>query len=283
MERDGLPSTITQRIRIEQPMLLFILLCLWLGQGQVNATENQSAANAQQQAAQSPSPVVERAETGKAGNSGQQNQNKAQWSDPLVILNFALFVAVLIQAGIYWKQLGKMREQTEIARQSATAAEMSARAAQESAHLMAQTQRPDMVLTLKFGDLMVGRPLQMEFEAFNAGKETAYNFGIHISADFKPPDFDGVLDYGKPKPEATEPIRPQERKYIHPHWPQILRERDIAALLNGAIWFFVFGVMWYEDGGGSDTMSASAEDLTWEVRITRWNAPIRSEARWWKK
>jgi hypothetical protein len=91
-------------------MVLLILICLWFAQGQVSAAENQNGANAQQ-SAQSPSPVIERANAGQAGNSGQNNrENSSRWSDPLVWLNFALFVAVLIQAGIYWKQLTEMRK-----------------------------------------------------------------------------------------------------------------------------------------------------------------------------
>ena len=88
-------------------MFLLLLLCLWLGQGQVSATQNQSAANAQQQATQNPTIGVEQVKPGKAGNGAEDNQsNASKWFEPLVVLNFLLLVAILVQAAIYWKQLG---------------------------------------------------------------------------------------------------------------------------------------------------------------------------------
>jgi hypothetical protein len=108
-------------------MTLFLFLSLWFGQGQVNAVENQGAANPQQQATQSPSPVIESGKTGQARDSGNDNQSgTTHWLDPLVLLNFALFVAVLIQAGIYWKQLREMRRTLGILKRQADASERQA-------------------------------------------------------------------------------------------------------------------------------------------------------------
>ena len=100
------------------------------------------------------------------------------------VLNLLIFIAIVVQAFIYTKQWQIMDKATN-------AAELSANAAQESARLMALAQRPDIVLDLKFGDLVVGQPIGMQFRAFNAGQVTAYNFGIHISVDWRPPRFDG--------------------------------------------------------------------------------------------
>lgn len=147
-------------------------------------------------------------------------------------------------------QLDTMREQTVISRKAVTAAELSAKAAQESAHTMAFVERPDITLVLKLDNLEVGKPIQMQFEVFNAGRTTAYNFGIHISGDWKKVPFDGVLDYGKPKPEATEPIRPQTRKYVHPEWNYRLTLEDLYSLQSRNVQLFIYGIMWYEDGGG---------------------------------
>ena len=91
-------------------MTLLIVLCFWFGQGQVRPEQNQRAAKAQQHAAQSPSPVIEPTKAEQTGNERKDNQGYAnQWFEPLVILNTLLFVGILIQAGIYWKQLEKMR------------------------------------------------------------------------------------------------------------------------------------------------------------------------------
>jgi len=173
------------------------------------------------------------------------------------VLNILIFAAILVQALIYRRQwdamtdtLGETRQVVIQNERLAVAAEASAKAAQESTHLMAQSQRPDITLGLKFGVLEVGKPIPFEFEVFNAGKETAYNFGIHISCDWKPVGFDGVLDYGKPKHEAAEPIRPQARKYVHPQWFYPLQPHELFTLINGTVWLFVYGILWYEDGTG---------------------------------
>lgn len=95
--------------------MLLILLCFWLGQGQASAGQDQRAANTQRQPSQSPSPVVERAKIGQAGNGGRDYQeNASKWFEPLVVLNFLLLVAILVQAAIYWKQLGVMRKDYNI-------------------------------------------------------------------------------------------------------------------------------------------------------------------------
>jgi hypothetical protein len=112
-------------------MLLLLSLCLWLGQGQVSPIENQSATNANQQSSPQQSPVVESGKTGESGNSSQNDQGKAnRWSDPLVFLNLALFVAVLIQAAIYWKQLREMRNSLAVLTRQADAQEMQTGAMQ---------------------------------------------------------------------------------------------------------------------------------------------------------
>ncbi|MDX6528124.1 MAG: hypothetical protein QOH41_414 [Blastocatellia bacterium] len=75
---------------------------------------------------------MERGKTGEAGNNGQSDQaNTAHWSDPLVVLNLALFVAVLIQATIYWKQLREMRSTLAVLTRQASAQEKQTGTMQE--------------------------------------------------------------------------------------------------------------------------------------------------------
>jgi hypothetical protein len=158
---------------------------------------------------------------------------------------------IAAQGRIMHGQLTEMREQSGTARITAHAAELSATAAVESAHLMAQAQRPDIALDLAFGPLIPGQPITMQFQAFNAGRTTAYNFGMHISCDWKDADFDGVLDYGTPKPAASEPIRPGKTRYVHPQWlDYLLQPLEFIRLQNGSRWLLVYGVLWYEDGTG---------------------------------
>jgi hypothetical protein len=121
-------------------MLIFIFCLFWMGQDKVSPVQNQSPAYAQEQSTPAPSGSVNVAEPGQSGNRAQQDQAKAaSWSDPLVILNFALFAAVLIQAGIYWKQfrkmeatLGEIKNQGKTLRHQAIAALSQARSMREA-------------------------------------------------------------------------------------------------------------------------------------------------------
>jgi len=91
-------------------MFLLVLLCLWFGQSQQSPAKSETPANAQQQAAQSEPSAIPQQNAGQAGNNGQDNQsNSAHWSDPLVILQLLILVAIAIQAGIYGWQLRVMK------------------------------------------------------------------------------------------------------------------------------------------------------------------------------
>jgi hypothetical protein len=143
-------------------------------------------------------------------------------------------------------------KQWETAKTAANAAEKSANAAEESVHMMTRSERPEITLALKIGDLAVDHPTEMEFDVFNAGKTTAYNFGIHISCEIKAVPFGGVLDYGKPNPAAAEPIRPQKHKFIHTMpWLFPLDIQLLDDIQNERAMFFIYGVMWYEDSAGN--------------------------------
>jgi hypothetical protein len=120
-------------------MVMFIFCLFWLGQDKVSPVQNQTPAHAQQQSTPTPSSSVDTAETGQAGSAKQDQAKAASWSDPLVILNFALFAAVLIQAGIYWKQfrkmeatLGEIKNQGKTLRRQAIAALSQARSMREA-------------------------------------------------------------------------------------------------------------------------------------------------------
>jgi hypothetical protein len=90
--------------------VLIVILCLWLIQGQQSPAKGEAPANAQQQTSPSVSSRAPGRESRQAGNSGEQNQNNtAKLSDPLIVLQFLLFVAVLAQAAIYVWQAILMR------------------------------------------------------------------------------------------------------------------------------------------------------------------------------
>lgn len=91
-------------------MSLILLLFLWLGQSQQRPAESQAPANAQQHGSPSVSSPSPSQDAGQAGNQSQQRQDNAtRWSDPIVLLQLLLFVAVAVQAGIYVWQAILMR------------------------------------------------------------------------------------------------------------------------------------------------------------------------------
>src|SRR5258708_5484440 len=105
-------------------MTLIFLVCFWFGQDQANVTQNQSTANPQQQATPNQSPVGQEGHAGQIRNERQQDQNNAAyWSDPLVVLQLLLFVAVVAQAGIYGWQLSVMRRTLAVLTRQADAQE----------------------------------------------------------------------------------------------------------------------------------------------------------------
>jgi len=187
----------------------------------MSSVQSESATNANQQSTK-PTPVVESGKTGEARNNGQDNQSDtSRWSDPLVWLNLALFLAVLIQAGIYWKQLWEMRKtlavltrqadaqekqtgtmqgqldimseqteamktQAEASETSAKAAETSAKAAKETAEValksFATAERPELYFKrTQLYELEVGKDARGVFLVCNGGRISAYRIRIQFN------------------------------------------------------------------------------------------------------
>ncbi len=97
-----------------------LVLCFALIQGQNGASENQKPTPGEKQPAKAESTIVPEENAVKAGNSANNNQaNTAHWSDPIVLLQLLLFIAVLAQAGVYvWQAILMRRTLAMLKRQA---------------------------------------------------------------------------------------------------------------------------------------------------------------------
>ncbi|CAN5326666.1 hypothetical protein BH10ACI2_BH10ACI2_24620 [soil metagenome] len=173
------------------------------------------------------------------------------------LLGLFTLVVIIVQSIILNLQWKAMRKGLKFTRKQARISKQALEIARLSLNAVKLTQRPEIDLRLRFEAIDsiadVSRNsvkfFKMQFEAFNAGKTTAYNFGIHISGDYKPRDFDGVLDYGDPTYKTAEPIRPGRPKYIHPG-SIICQPDQFERVMNRIDWLIIYGIIWYEDGAG---------------------------------
>jgi len=247
-------------------MTLLLLLCVWFGQSQASPAKSDTPANAQHQSAPSvPSPTLSE-NTRQTGNESRQDQNNyAHWSDPLVILQLLLFVAVLIQAGIYWKQLRTMRStvallnrQTDIAERSAKASETSAKAAKQSAKVAEEAlrigERPALGVTNV--TLTTFNPNEVpiaKLEIKNTGRVPARCTSVHTTMNIRPED-DG------PEPILPSLFRKQSRSTITVNADRHsfattnrrLSVAEFEGVRDGRLWLYVYTMIRYSDGRGGD-------------------------------
>jgi hypothetical protein len=195
-------------------MFLLLLFCFWFGQGQVSPTQNQSATNANQQSSPQQSPIIERGKTGETGESSQKDQAYAtRWLEPLVVLNLALFAAVLIQAGIYWKQLREMRKTLAVLDRQAKTQETQSETMQGQLDAMerqegvmrdslAETRKSmryaqSAYITVKAIDatkFSVGEKIEVTVIYSNSGNTPAYNVDTYSRGESREEPFSFIRD-----------------------------------------------------------------------------------------
>jgi hypothetical protein len=148
------------------------------------------------------------------------------------------------------KQARAAETQNVLTEQSLELARLSAQITKDQLQLARLTQRPDIDLVLTFEPLGIDSRIPMLFKCLNVGIGAAYKFGMQVSAKFTEVDYDGVLEYGKPKPFEAEPIRNGAPNFIHPE-PILAQPYQVMPMLSGNNWLIVFGIYWYYDGAGN--------------------------------